>query len=246
LSGRSRETLPQHVDLTFAKVSLTQDLHEVVATIKAKIELIAKAESFVGQGEVPANIAAVRSRINRTEPDLSEAKRKAADLSKERKEAINTLDHRAKLHPLWTRWLSFLPPIEAYRAAELRKTANGLKYLPEDERTLDSRAKLYNAIDAEFTARKEAAIILAQDLHAERSVWTELESWIAEYVDQKAADSLDAAERRIDVELRRSCLESMLVLCRASLPPFTRLPRTAAIMIVNVSVTAPWIFQSTC
>jgi hypothetical protein len=217
LSNGSLEALPQLVDLTFAKASLTEQLHEVIAIIKAKAELIAKAESFVAQGDVPADIAAVRFRINQAEAAWSAANRKAKDLSEEHKEAINTLDHRAKLHPLWTRWLSFLPPIEAYRAAELRKTATALKYLPEDQRTLDSRAKLYNAVDAEFVARKGAATTLAQTLHTERSVWTGLEPWIAEYVGPKAADALDAGRRRIDVELRAKAFDLAMRIREAEL-----------------------------
>jgi hypothetical protein len=217
LSQGSPETLPEQVHLTFAKASLTEHLREVVATIKAKAELIAKAESFVAQGDAPANIAAVRFRLNQTEADASAAERKAADLDNQRKEAIDTLDHRGKLHPLWIRWLSFLPPIEAWRAALFRQTATALKYLPEDDRSLDSRAKLYNAVDAEFVARKDEATRLAQTLHAERSVWTELEPWIAEYVGSKAADALDAAKRRIDVELRAKAFDLAMRMREAEL-----------------------------
>jgi hypothetical protein len=106
-SRGSPGVLPAQVDLAFAKASLTEHLHEVIATIKAKAELIAKAESFVAQGDVPASINDIRSRMNQAEMDASAAKRKE-DLSNRHREAIDTLDHWSKLQPLWIRWLLFL------------------------------------------------------------------------------------------------------------------------------------------
>ncbi|MBV9644163.1 MAG: AAA family ATPase [Verrucomicrobia bacterium] len=143
-------TFPQHVDLTFAKAILRERLHEVIATIKTKAELIAKAERFVLPGDVPTNITEVRFRLNRTQTDANAAERNREDLSNQHRKAIHTLDSRGNLHPLWMRWVSFLPPIEARRAALLRQTATALKYLPKDDISLDSRAKLYAAVDAEF------------------------------------------------------------------------------------------------
>jgi hypothetical protein len=91
-SRGSPGVLPAQVDLAFAKASLTEHLHEVIATIKAKAELIAKAESFVAQGDVPASINDIRSRMNQAEMDASAAKRKE-DRSNRHREPIDTLDH---------------------------------------------------------------------------------------------------------------------------------------------------------
>jgi len=109
LSGGSPQTSPQQVDLTFAKASLKEHLHKVVASIKTKAELIAKAERLVAPGDVPANIADVRSRLVQTEAAARAAERNVEHLNNQHSEAIKTLDHRCKLHPLLIRWLSFLP-----------------------------------------------------------------------------------------------------------------------------------------
>ena len=208
---------PQHVDLVFAKAYLTERLREVIAAIKAKVEFIQKAESSVSQGCVPANIAEVRTRINQIEVDVRAAERKVEDLNKEHGNAIETLGHRSKLHPLWMRWFSFIPRVEALRADLLRQTATTLKFLPCDDASLDSLAKLYNAVDAEFVNRKNAATIQAQTLQTQRSVWTELEPWIAGYVDPNAVDAVDAANRRIDVELRSKAFDLAMRMREAEL-----------------------------
>jgi hypothetical protein len=97
-SRGSPGVLPAQVDLAFAKASLTEHLHEVIATIKAKAELIAKAESFVTQGDVPASINDIRSRMNQAEMDASAAKRKE-DRSNRHREPIDTLITGANCNP---------------------------------------------------------------------------------------------------------------------------------------------------
>jgi AAA domain len=208
---------PQHVDLVFAKAYLTERLREVIAAIKAKVEFIQKAESSVSQGCVPANIAEVRTRINQIEVDVRAAERKVEDLNKEHGNAVETLGHRSKLHPLWMRWFSFIPRVEALRADLLRQTATTLKFLPCDDASLDSLAKLYNAVDAGFITRKDTATRLAETLQTHRSAWTALESWIVGYVDPNAVDAVDAANRRIDVELRSKAFDLAMRMREAEL-----------------------------
>ena len=204
------EALPREVNLTWAEAALKEQLHKVVATIKAKATVVAKAEELVAKEnsirgcyeQLPATIVAVRSYRTQAEADASAAKQTVSNLNEEHKEAIETLGNRAKPHPLWMRWFSFLPPVEARRAELLRQAAIALQYLPKDDRPLGSMAAVHNAVDAEFAARKAASAIQAQGLEEARNVWTDLERWLAEYVDPKAADAFDAARRRIDVDLR--------------------------------------------
>jgi AAA domain/PLD-like domain len=215
--------IPPRINLTFAKAALKEQLGKVVAIIKAKAGVVAKAERLVAEGEamslrpdqVPAKIAGVRSRLNQAEADVGASKQGAADLNDEHKEAINALVHRAKLHPLWMHWLSFFPPIEAQRAALLRRTATELRYLPAvDGETLDSLAQVYETVDVAFVRRKEEAAGRAKVLEAEQAqlqisldLWTELEGWIAGYVDPGASNAFDAGRRRIDVQLRAKAFD---------------------------------------
>lgn len=206
----SLEGLAREVNLTCAEAALKEQLHKVVATIKAKATVVAQAEELVAKEnsirgcyeQLPVTIAVVRAYRTQAEADASAAKQTVSNLNEEHREAIETLGNRAERHPLWMRWFSFLPPVEARRAELLRHAAIALKYLAKDDRPLGSMAAVYNAIDAEFTVRKDAAAIRARDLEEAWTVWTELECWLAEHVDPKATDAFDSARRRIDVELR--------------------------------------------
>lgn len=238
-SSRDGQEVPGEVDLVFAKKTLKGRLQRIAEGIKAKVDLVSKAEQFARDAEelrarceqIQAEIEAVHNRRNRAEAEANAAMRELDNVS-EHQTAIGILDHRARKHPLWMRWLSFWPRIEARRTALLCHNAQTLKYLPESAGPFNSLTELYMAVDVEFAARRDAAdercaryraIVREEEqragaLEAERAkrqeelgvltrAFKDFEDWMAGHVDPEAAGPFDAGRRRIDVELRAKAFD---------------------------------------
>jgi hypothetical protein len=240
LSQGVRAAAPGDTNLAIAKSALQKQLQEVVKTIRGKADLVAKAERLKADGEaISARIAdlddqiiANRNSLTRAEQAAGTAEAEVAELDLQHRTAISMLDHRAKGHPTWMRWFSFLPLVEGRRALLLYENAVALNLLPAGIGRFDSRAQLYMAIDSHFVTRKQVAASRAADLRSKArdelerlkmlqegrtaleltlGLWKaaakELEDWMRGHTDPAAADLLDAARRRVDREFRTKAFD---------------------------------------
>jgi len=227
-------------DLAEAKTVLQAKLHDVAAAIRAKGVSIAQAERLNAEGEdlrdclarLEMELDEAQARTIKAQEAAATAERDMAEVLRQHRTAIETLDHRAEKHPLWMRLLSFLPPIEARRSSLLRATAVTLQYLPPYAGPFDSFAKIYEAVDARFISDKDGLVARAAQLRgiaqteqaqtealgsalaAQRQDYSLLaeagaafDVWMEGHADPDAADIFDAARRRIDVEGRATAFD---------------------------------------
>jgi hypothetical protein len=227
-------------NLAEAKTVLHSKLSDVAAVIRAKNENIAKAERLNAEGEefrarlahLEAELDEAQARSLKAQETAATAERDAAEMLRQHRTAIETLDHRAARHPLWMRLLSFLPPIESRRSSLLRSTAVTLQYLPPHAGPFDSLAKIYEAVDARFISGKDGLAARAAQLRGiarteqaqteslglalaeQRQEYSRLiearaafDIWMEGHSDPDAADIFDAARRRIDVEWRATAFD---------------------------------------
>lgn len=227
-------------DLAEAKTVLQAKLSDVAAVISAKSKSIAQAERLNAEGEdlraclarLEVEFDEAQARTIKAQEAAATAERDTAEMLRQHRVAIETLDHRAEKHPLWMRLLSFLPPIEAWRSNLLRSTAVTLQYLPPHAGPFDSLAKIYEAVDARFISGKDGLAARAAQLRgiarteqaqteslglalaAQRQDYSRLveagaafDIWMEGHPDPDAADIFDVARRRIDVEWRATAFD---------------------------------------